>query len=338
MIFVGDHAPWARNSHFKNVAFENIGVGMKLIIACILLAVASTMAIPSSLTKIYSIWHCGIDACAWNETVPLSNFDWIINRGDGQPTANLISLSFLNPVDILEKGVDAVPPAMTKTLVQYLQSKGLSVMFSVGGESWSGEWDTALGKDPVTLGKNAAAIANEYGVGIEIDYEAENSTPILDKFVKAYRSVIPFDNSSSATDSSLLTVDTGSGTGYLTSVSLWSATWLEEGLINWINAMVTGGPYGSLSEATQYWDEHLFGTSWANIPALRPEHLVVSLYSSDGSSNCPSYSGTVLEGTVGWVQNATTRGIAFWSAGCPSPSDCVVSCPGVETGSTNFLG
>ncbi|EFA79437.1 hypothetical protein PPL_07855 [Heterostelium album PN500] len=299
---------------------------------------------PSDLGKVYAIWHCGIDGCMWNTPINNSYVDWIVNRGDGIPTNNLFIFSFLNPVNILQQGIQAVPAGMSKSLIQYLQSQGLSVMFSIGGagivlNSWSSEWDQALTKDPTTLGKNAAAIAQEFGVGIEIDYESEANTPKLDAFVKAYRSVIPFDNSSSATDSSLLTVDTGAGTGYLTSVSLWASKWLEANEINWINAMVTGGPYGSLSEATQYWNEHLYGTNWASIPPMRPEHLVVSLYSCDGSPNCNSYQGTVLQAAVGWVNNATTRGISFWVGGCVGGlnNNCCNDCTGLEQGSKNYL-
>ncbi|GAM20156.1 hypothetical protein SAMD00019534_033310 [Acytostelium subglobosum LB1] len=295
------------------------------------------MAAPSDLTKVYALWHCGADGCMWNEAVDNSYFDWIVNRGDGQPTANLIIFSFLNPVNVLSSGVQAVPAGLTPSMIQYLQSNGISVMFSIGGEEWSSEWDQALGQDPVTLGKNAAAIAQQFGVGIEIDYESEQSTPLLDQFVKAYRSVLPMDNSTSATDSSLLTVDTGSGTGYLTSVSQWASTWLEEGLINWINAMVAGGPYGSIGEATQYWDEHLQGTSWANIPPMNPEHLVVSLYSCDGSANCNAYPGSVLQGAVGWVQQQNTRGISFWVGGCVSPTVCCNNCPGIQQGSEALI-
>ncbi|GAM28473.1 hypothetical protein SAMD00019534_116490 [Acytostelium subglobosum LB1] len=311
---------------------------LALVSLTITLLLTMSTATPSNLGKVYSLWHCGVDACMWEAPVNTSYLDWVVNRGDGKPTANLFIFSFLNPINVLTQGVAAVPPAITLQLVQYLQSKGLSVMFSIGGESWSGEWDDALGKDPVTLGLNAAAIAKQFGVGIEIDYENEASTPKLDAFVKAYRSVFPMDNSTSAADTSLLTVDTGAGTGYLTSVSLWSAKWLEEGLINWINAMVTSSPYGSLPDATQYWDEHLTGASWANIPPINPDHLVVSLYSCDGSPNCDSFKGTMLQQTIGWVGQQSTRGISFWAGGCAAPNACCNDCTGLEQGSETYLG
>jgi hypothetical protein len=63
-------------------------------------------------------------------------------------------------------------------------------------------------------------------------------------FFKTYRSIIPQGSS----PASYLTVDMGAGTGYLTEVSKLATTWLNETKIQWANAMVTGSPYGSLSE------------------------------------------------------------------------------------------
>ena len=58
------------------------------------------------------------------------------------------------------------------------------------------EWRTpallpgqALDSDPVQLAKNAALLANELNVGIEIDYEQDDGSRItaLDTFIKTYR-------------------------------------------------------------------------------------------------------------------------------------------------------
>ncbi len=45
------------------------------------------------------------------------------------------------------------------------------VLFSIGGEAYSSRWDTALSQNAAGLAKNAAAIAQKFGVGMEIDYE-----------------------------------------------------------------------------------------------------------------------------------------------------------------------
>jgi hypothetical protein len=87
------------------------------------------------------------------------------------------------------------------------------------------------------------------------------------------------------------------GTGYLTSLSKYAGGWLNSNLINWINAMVTAAPYGSLDEvwrcsldlflvnlvvwqASMYWQQHLNGASWADVPPVNPHQMLVSLYPS----------------------------------------------------------
>jgi len=292
---------------------------------------------------LYGAWYCGDDGCTWGSEPDLTRTTWMTDRGDGQPTFNVIIFAFADPLALAQgKGV---PPGMTKAVVDYFKSKGMMVMISIGGEVFSsdGKWDQAL-QDPVTLAKNVAMIATQLGAGIEIDYEQDSSQslPALNKFVTTYRSIIPSPTSppSSPSDSvKLLTVDMGAGTGYLTGISGLATQWLNASLIQWANAMVTGSPYGSLGDASQYWQQHLDGVKWANIPPMIPSTLIVSLYSSDGSRNCHNYGGTVLEGAVGWVQQKTTLGIFFWAVGCPNPpNDCATDCAGVQQGSKNLMG
>jgi len=44
-------------------------------------------------------------------------------------------------------------------------------MMSVGGFSYTKNWDKALGNNPTQLGINAANAAKQFNVGMEIDYE-----------------------------------------------------------------------------------------------------------------------------------------------------------------------
>ena len=64
--------------------------------------------------------------------------NWLINRGDGRPSANLVVLSFVNPLKLLKQTTDAgnlngVPRGMTADVVNYFTSKGVRVMLSIGG-------------------------------------------------------------------------------------------------------------------------------------------------------------------------------------------------------------
>jgi len=269
----------------------------------------------------------------------------MVNRGNGSPTFNVVIFAFLDPLAIAQQTTDdkttaGVPNGMTKKAIDFFKSKGIAVMFSIGGEVWStdGRWDKALA-NPADLAHKVAVIAKQFGVGMEIDYEVDSSAyaAALDTFVQTYRTLIPAVPNNPAT---YLTVDMGAGTGYLTAISKLASQWLNQSKIQWANAMVTGGPYGSIGEATQYWEQHLDGVHWAGIPPMKPQQLVVSLYSASGSTNCHEYDGTVLQGAVPWVQQKSTRGIFFWAGGCQSsnPSSCITNCQGVEKGSQLFLG
>lgn len=285
-----------------------------------------------SLDKIYSAWYCGDDACLW-ASVPSNNQSWLLNRGDGSPTVNIITFAFIDPLTLL-KGT--IPAGFTQGEVNYYKNKNIYVMFSIGGASYASNWDTALAQGATQLAQNAANIAKQFGVGIEIDYEQDSSASMgaLTTFVKTYRSIIPYESGSSPSPQSILTVDLGAGTGYLSAISATAATWLNASLVNWANAMVSGDPNG---DNTQYWLQHLQGASWANIPPMNPDYLVGSLYASSGANDCASYTAP-LPNSVSWIQQNKARGLGFWAAGCPAPNQCANNCPGIQQGSKNFLG
>jgi len=289
-----------------------------------------------SLARIYSLWYCADDACLWSREPKLgANTSWILNRGDGRPTANIIIFSFINPASLLQSA-NGVPAGFTQAAVNYFKNQGIYVIFSIGGASYSQFWDQALASNPATLARNAASVAQRFGVGIEIDYETDSGTSLnaLETFVRTYRSVIPYQSGNSPSPQSILTVDLGAGTGYLTSLSVKAQAWLDSNLLNWANAMVSGDPNG---ENTMYWQQHLDGASWANLPPMKPQHLVGSLYASSGARNCGTYTGTVLQTAVSWIQSKGARGISFWAVGCPAPNNCANSCPGIQQGSRAFL-
>src|ERR687884_102082 len=130
--------------------------------------------------SVYGAWHCGNDACVWGSVRDMTEFDsknhWLIDRGDGVPSVNLVILSFVHPLKLLNKTTDAqtlngVPRRMTAEVVNYFKSKNVRVMLSIGGITYVDAWNQALASNPTQLGLNAAALAKSLGVGIEIDYE-----------------------------------------------------------------------------------------------------------------------------------------------------------------------
>src|SRR5215468_4318518 len=75
--------------------------------------------------QVYGIWHAGNDACIWGTARTVTEFDqknhWIIDRGDGKPSVNLVILSFVQPLRLLNRTTDAttlngVPRGMTQAV------------------------------------------------------------------------------------------------------------------------------------------------------------------------------------------------------------------------------
>ena len=76
-----------------------------------------------------------------------------------------------------------------------MRRRALSGSLSIGGITYTDDWDAALAQDATQLGLNAAAIAEAMGVGIEIDYEnsSDPNIPAVQAFIDAYRSQLPYD-------------------------------------------------------------------------------------------------------------------------------------------------
>ena len=50
--------------------------------------------------QVYGLWHCYDDACSWASVPNMTTFDtnnhWIIDRGNGSPSVNVVVLSFVD--------------------------------------------------------------------------------------------------------------------------------------------------------------------------------------------------------------------------------------------------
>src|SRR5215471_6110782 len=133
------------------------------------LAIAIAVATPASAQyqmQVYGLWHCYSDACSWASVPDMTTFDtdnhWIIDRNMNntyQPSVNVVVLSFVNPDKLMnltnDSGdVSGIPIGMTTSVVNYFESRGIRVMFSVGGISYTKDWDKALSSNPAQLGIN----------------------------------------------------------------------------------------------------------------------------------------------------------------------------------------
>jgi len=224
--------------------------------------------------QIYGAWHCGNDACLWASVRNITEFDlmnhWLIDRGDGSglPSVNVVVLSFVNPLKLLNKTNDAgtvngVPRGMTPEIVNYFKSRGIRVILSIGGITFVNDWNTALAANPTQFGLNAAQVAQQLGVGIEIDYEENNSPNLtgLQAFISAYRSVLPYDATGN-NHAARLTIDLGAGNRWLVPLNQKaSADWLNPAnpVLDYANAMVAARPDTDAVTVTSRWNEHITG-------------------------------------------------------------------------------
>ncbi|MFC9395276.1 hypothetical protein ACFTWS_19255 [Streptomyces sp. NPDC057027] len=294
--------------------------------------------------QVYGAWHCGDDYCTWSTVRDVAEFDaknhWLIDRGDGRPSVNLVVLSFVDPLKLLHRTTDAttasgVPVGMSREIVQYFTSRGIRVMLSIGGITYTDAWDAALAENATQLGLDAAAVADDLGVGIEIDYE-QNTAPNLtglQAFIDAYRSVHPYD-ASGTRPAARLTIDTAAGDRWLIDINRKAtADWLrtDSPVLDYANAMVPARPTSASSHIAN-WQEHLDGKPQFSPPVapLAPAKLTAGLYLAYGRSplpECTDFANSLQKATGDWVRNAaphgagTTPGLLgymFWAAEKPS--------------------
>src|SRR5258708_37173324 len=69
--------------------------------------VASIPNAASTPISVYGAWACSNDQCLWGTVRSVTEFDsknhWLIDRGDGVPSVNLVVLSFVQPLKLLNK-------------------------------------------------------------------------------------------------------------------------------------------------------------------------------------------------------------------------------------------
>ena len=254
--------------------------------------------------QVYGVWHCGSDLCGWDHIRDLTDFDaknhWLIDRGDGFPSVNLVVLSFVNPLSLLNQkndteNVDGIPIGMTPEIVTYFTRHKIRVMLSIGGFTYARDWDEALATNAKQLGINAARAAQRLGVGIEIDYENDRSPDLkgLQEFITAYRSALPHD-ARGTNPAARLTIDLALDDGYLVPLTQYAtANWLttKHPVLDYANAMVSS-EQTSVAPLEAGWREHLLGKG--SIPPLAPAKFTGSLYIATRGNVFPNALISVL--------------------------------------------
>jgi len=290
--------------------------------------------------QIFGVWHAGDHYADWANKIDMVRFaadnQWIVDRGDGVPSVNLVVLSFLKPTDVLDMvpghPESGVPLGMTQEVVDYFKSAGIRVMMSIGGVTYTDYWDAAMATedDATKLGSNAAAIAAEFGVGIEIDYERNTDANLegLQQFIDAYRKVHPYDPDGT-NHAARLTMDLAAGGRYLQELNRHAtANWLdadpETRQLDYVNAMVHRS-----SGTPDNWQEHVDGMPTYNpvIPPKAPQSFTGGLYLKGNMTNCYDFDNSEQRRWIDYVETVAPNGAGetngmlgymFWAAGTPS--------------------
>jgi hypothetical protein len=285
--------------------------------------------------QVYGVWHCYSDGCNWFSVPDMVTFDtdnhWIIDRGNGSPSVNVVVLSFVNPVDLMNLAnssntKNGIPIGMDAAVVNYFQSKGVRVMFSIGGIRFVKDWDKALNTNPTQLGINAANTAKQFNVGMEIDYEKSSNPNLaaLQQFVTAYRSVLPYDSTGN-NYAACLTIDLGNDDLFLQPLSAYATThWLTTSnpVLDYANAMVASQKT-TVSTLENGWAQHVDGIT--GVPPLAPAKLTGSLWLIAGQPNCATFSSSDQKAAANFVETIPPKGAGttpgmlgfmFWAAGC----------------------
>ena len=303
----------------------------------------AVLAVPGAYAQyqmqVYGAWHCYSDACSWASVPNMTTFDtdnrWLIDRnmdGTYHPSVNVVVLSFVDPVKLMNLTTDSttnkgIPIGMNTAVISYFQSRGVRVMMSIGGASFTSHWNKALGNNPTQLGINAANAAKQFNVGMEIDYENSSQPNLtgLQQFVSAYRSVVPYDATGS-NNAARLTIDIGDGDTYLTKLANYAVTnWLKTSapVLDYANAMV-GSQKTSVATLESGWQQHVDGLS-GSVPPMAPARLTGSLWLIGTRANCNNFSNSDQNTAFSFVDSlapagaGTTTGMLgymFWAAGC----------------------
>ena len=311
--------------------------------------------------EVYGAWHCSNDSCAWKSVRDMTDFDeknhWMIDRGDGSglPSVNLVVLSFVDPLKLLNLTTDSqtvagIPIGMNSAIVNYFTSHNVRVMLSLGGATCTPFWDQALSANATQLGINAANAAKAMGVGMEIDYENDASPNLtgLQDFIGAYRSILPYD-ATGTNPAARLTIDLAAGDRYLVALCRKATTdWLtgNNPVLDYAIATVpTGQPDASVAEAN--WQEHVTGRTNVNppIPPLPPARITGAVRLVIGSTpqpECNDFNASLQNATGIFVQTVAPAvsgmspgmlGYMFWGAEAQAPNSCE---GGVGVGALNY--
>jgi hypothetical protein len=106
---------------------------------------------------------------------------------------NVLSLGFVDPSLLTAGGGAATNVTDLLRVTTWAQSKGMSVVWSIGGIAMKTKWAAALANGGAKkMAAEMGALANKYNIGWELDCEDDASREVdFNTIISSYRSVVP---------------------------------------------------------------------------------------------------------------------------------------------------
>jgi hypothetical protein len=284
--------------------------------AALLLAALCVLSVSAKISGPWYYIADGLTGSHAYNPVP----SWLDNGG------NTISLAFMNPADLTGSG-DPVP-AVFKTATTHFKDLGKQVYYNIGGWGYQSNWgwlsDAAQSR---AAGVKCGNIANQYGVGIEIDYEGgDNPHTGVVAFIQGFRSVCGMGKC-------LLTMDLYGSPGgadwqkdvvpaVLPSSGVPGQTFGDGNWLDFVNVMVIDGQ--TVSTDKQFWQQWLDS---GVLNAARSTFGLIAGWPGLGFCSGDTASKQMIDDALSFLSPKGIFGILAWAV-CPNSScgDWTSSC------------
>ena len=248
---------------------------------------------------------------------------------------NLVVLSFVHPLKLLNKTTDAgtldgVPRGMTPDIVDYFKSRGVRVMLSIGGITYTKAWNQALAQNADAVGSQCGGRRRAARRRYRDRLRGEPFTePRGARGVHpAYRAELPYDPSG-INHAARLTIDLAAGDRWLIDITRKAtAEWLNgtSPLLDYANAMVPARQ-PSVRDAIANWQEHVDGKPQYAPPILplAPARFTGSVYlvGSKVIPECNTFAKSLQSLTSSFVRTVAPNATA-----ARRPPACSATCSG----------
>jgi len=243
---------------------------------------------------------------------------WLYQAG------NTISLSFMNPSELIPKGMDSVPVSFVNA-TSYFRSQGKTVFYSIGGYGYAGNWNwLSDSSQSAAAGKICAEISKKYSVGIEIDYEG-GADPAngLTTFVQSFRAACPVGSCALSMDLYGSPGGQGWQIGVIDKILPKSGTpGQKDGAgnhLDFVNVMVIDGQ--TVDTAITFWKQWIS----AKLTVTRATWGIIAGWPGLGICQGDSFASNAINTAWNFLSPLNAYGILSWAV-CPPRGSSQESC------------